>query len=81
MRSREELSQYLATLLDTRLWTLGRGLNPRMEPMPLFLQDRAQFPFLPVARPKMQSHFIIRILHRNQELQSSDNIGGNPGNI
>lgn len=29
----------------------------------------------------MQPHFIIRILHRKQELQSSDNIEGNPGNV
>lgn len=81
MRNRDELSQYLAALLDTRLWTLGKGLNLRMEPMPLFLQDRAQFPFPPVSRCKMQPHFIIRILHRKQELQSSDNTGGSPGNM
>lgn len=81
MRNRDELSQYLAALLDTRLWTLGKGLNLRMEPMPLFLQDRAQFPFPPVSRPKMQPHFIIRIFHRKQELQSSDNTGGSPGNM
>lgn len=33
MRNREELSQYLASLLDPRLWTLGRGLNLNMEVM------------------------------------------------